>query len=54
MNLFTRWKPTHRHREHTHGCQEGGAVGEGWTGSLRLAGVKTSIQRMDKQQSPTV
>ena len=35
MNLSTKQKQTHRHREQTHGCQEG--VGEGWIGSMGLA-----------------
>ena len=34
MNLSTKQKQTHRHREQTHGCQEG--VGEGWIGSMGL------------------
>ena len=37
MNLFTKQKQTHRHRQQTCGCQEGGGVGEGWSGSLGLA-----------------
>ena len=36
MTLFTKQKHTHRHRDKTCGCQ-GEGVGEGWTGSLRLA-----------------
>ena len=36
MNLSMNQKQTHRHREQTCGCQEGG-VGEGWIGSLGLA-----------------
>jgi len=35
MNLFTKQKQTHRHREQTYGCQ-GGGEGVGWTGSLGL------------------
>ena len=35
MNLSTKQKPTHRHREQTCGCQ-GKWEGEGWTGSLGL------------------
>ena len=34
MNLSTKQKETHRHREQTCGCQ---GVGEGWIGSLGLA-----------------
>ena len=37
MNLPTKQKQTHRHREHTCGCQGGGGVEEGRTGSLGLA-----------------
>ena len=36
MNLSTKQKQTHRHREQACGCQESGA-GEGWIGSLELA-----------------
>ena len=35
---------THRHREQTCGCQGGGAVGEGWIGSLGLADANYYIQ----------
>ena len=34
MNLSTKQKQTHRHREQTCHYQRGGRVGEGWTGSL--------------------
>ena len=51
MNLSM--KQTHRHREQTCGCQEGGGWGRGWIGSLGLA-MQTIIYRMDKQQGPTV
>ena len=37
MNVSTKQKQTRRHREQTCGCQEGGGVREGWSGSLRLA-----------------
>ena len=37
MNLSTKQKQTHRHREQICGGQEGGGVGEGWSGSLGLA-----------------
>ena len=36
MNLSTKQKQTHRHREQTCGFQGGKGVGEGWTGSLGL------------------
>ena len=34
---------TDSHREQTCGCQEGGEVGEGWSGSLGLADVSFYI-----------
>ena len=37
MNLYTKQKQTHRHREQTCGCQEEGWVKEGRIGSLGLA-----------------
>ena len=37
MNLSAKQKQTHRHREQTGGCQGGGGVGEGWSGSLGLS-----------------
>ena len=36
MNLSTKQKQIHRHREQTCGCQGGGKRGVGWTGSLGL------------------
>ena len=42
MNLFTKQKQTHRHREQTGGCQ--GGVGERWIGSLGLADANYYIQ----------
>ena len=36
MNLSTKQKQTHRHREQTCGYQGGGGVGEGKIGNLRL------------------
>ena len=38
MNLPTKQKQTHRHRKQTYDCQGGKGVGEGWIGSLGLAG----------------
>ena len=35
MNISTKQKYTHRHRDQIYGCQRG--EGEGWTGSLGLA-----------------
>ena len=43
MNISTKQKQTHRHRDQTWGCQGGGG-GEGKTGSLGLAGAKYYIQ----------
>ena len=37
MNLSMKQKQTHKHREQTCGCQGGGWMAEGWTGSLGLA-----------------
>ena len=37
MNISTKQKQTHRHREQTCGCQRAGGVGEGWIGGLGLA-----------------
>ena len=53
MNLSTKHKQTHRHREQTCGCQ-----GEGGWGRNGLAvwdqQMQTIIYKMDKQQGPTV
>ena len=37
MNLSTKQKQTHRHREQTSGCRAGRKVKEGWIGNLGLA-----------------
>ena len=37
MNLTTKRKQTHRHREQTCACRGGEGSGEGWIGSLGLA-----------------
>ena len=37
VNLSTKQKQTHRHKEQTCGCRRGGEVGEGRIGSLGLA-----------------
>ena len=44
MNLSMKEEQTHRHREQTCGCQEGGRVGEGRTGSLALADANYYIE----------
>ena len=36
MNLSTKKKQIHRHREQTYGCQGRGEEGVGWMGSLGL------------------
>ena len=36
MNLSTKQKQTHGHREQTCGCQRVAGEGEGWNGSLGL------------------
>ena len=36
MNISTKHKQTHRHRELTRGCQGGGGEEVRWTGSLGL------------------
>ena len=43
MNIPTKKKQTHRHREQTCGCQGGGVWGEGRTGRLGLAHVSFYI-----------
>ena len=37
MNLSTKQKQAHRHKEQTCGCQRRVGDGEGWNGSLGLA-----------------
>ena len=53
MNIPTKQKQSHRHREQTCGCQgKGGWRREGlgvWDQQMQ-----SSIHRMDKQQGPTV
>ena len=52
MNLSTKQKQTHRYREQTCGCEEGGGGrdGSGVCGQQ----MQTIIYRMHKQQGPTV
>ena len=54
MNLSTKQKQAHRHREQTAGCQVVGWGWEGWIGSLGLVDAKYYIYRMDKHQGPTI
>ena len=53
MNLSTKQKQTHRHREQTYGCPGGGKIGRegvgGWDQQMQ-----SIIYRIDKQQGPAV
>ena len=52
MNLFTKQKQTHRHKEQTWGCLGGQWRRDGlgvWDQQMQ-----TITNRMDKQQGPTV
>ena len=53
MNLSTKQKLTHRHREQTCGCQGGGGEG-GMEWEFGISRWQTIIYRMDKQQGPTI
>ena len=44
MNLSMKQKQNQGHREQTGGCQGGGGVGEGWSGSLGSADTNWYIQ----------
>ena len=52
MNLFTKWKQTHRHDKQPNGYQRGN-VGEGINQKLGFS-THTTIYKMDNQQEPTV
>ena len=56
MNLSTKQKQTHRHREQTCGWQEGGREGGRERDGLKMCGwwIQTATFRMDKQQGLTV
>ena len=43
MNLSTKQKQIHRHREQTCGCQGEGGTGENWIGHLGLADANNYI-----------
>ena len=45
MNLSMKQKQSHGNREQTGGCQGGGEVGEGWSGSLGFADANYYIQK---------
>ena len=53
MNLSTKQKQTHRHREKACGCELREGVGEGGLGVWGEE-MPASIYRIDKQQGPTV
>ena len=54
MNLSTKQKQTHRHREQTYGYQRGKVeVGRDKLG-VRDQLIYTTIYKIDKQQGPTV
>ena len=46
MNLLTKQKQTHRHREQTCGYQGGRKVGKGWSWRLGLADVSYYIENV--------
>ena len=54
INLSVNQKQNHGHREQTGGCQGGGGVAEGRSGSLGLADANWYIYGMDKHQYPTL
>ena len=41
MNLSTKHKQTHRHKEQTHGCQSGGGDGKEWSKLLATHGCQS-------------
>ena len=53
MNISTKQKQTHRHREQTCDCQGGEGVRREGLGIWDYQ-MKTIIYRMDKQQGPTI
>ena len=44
MNLSTKQRQTHRHREQTCGCQGGEGLVEAWSGGLGLADANYYIE----------
>ena len=52
VNISLKQEQTHRPREQTCGCQEGGGVVEGWLGVWEQQ-MQTIIYTLDKQQGPT-
>ena len=51
MNIYTKQKQTHRHKEQTYCCQGGQGVREARIESFGLADANKYIE--DKQQGPT-
>ena len=51
MNLSTKWKQTHSHRDHTCGCQGGTGLGEGQVGSLGLVDANYYIESGETTRS---
>ena len=51
MNIYTKQKQTHRHREQTSCFQGGQGMREAWIESFGLADANEYIE--DKQQGPT-
>ena len=45
MNISTKQKQPHRHREEPCGCQEGEGKGGGWIGSMGLVDANCYIQK---------
>ena len=56
MNLSVKQRQTHRQREQTYGCQDGGRKKEGgtdWESGVSRSQLLHIIYRVDKQQGPT-
>ena len=51
MNLPTKQKQTHRHREKSSGCQGGGEEEVGWMGSLRFVDANYDIENGEAMRS---
>ena len=54
INLSTKQKQTHRHREQTCGCQGGRGDEEGTDWEFGVSRLKLIIHRTDKQQGSSV
>ena len=53
MNIYTKQKQTHGHRDQTSGRQEGGGWGKEGLG-VWAQQMQTIINSMEKQQNPTI